>query len=122
MRGFRAFRPNQKEDDLSSHTSHRQYLKPSDMTMIQRALTRVRVLYELECHSEEESQVAAVLVGEFQRGNTTEDGLVAVFLGMSEVSKHATRKMKMRESLRRWENEGSFPGAVMHEQATHSPS
>jgi hypothetical protein len=122
MRGFRAFRPNHKEDDLSSHISHRQYLKPADMTMIERALARVRVLYELECHSEEEAQVAAILVGEFQRGNTTEDGLVAVFLGMSDVSKHATRKMKMRISLRRWESEGGFPNSVMHEQATHSPS
>lgn len=101
---------------MSSHISDRQYLKPSDMTMIQSALARVRVLYELKCHSEEELQVAAVLVGEFQRGNTTEDGLVAVFLGMSDVSKHATRKMKMRISLQRWENESRALGSVIHEK------
>lgn len=103
---------------MSSHISHRQYLKPADMKMIERALARVRVLYELDRHSEEEAQVAAILVGEFQRGNTVEDGLVAVFLGMSEVSIHATRKMKMRKY---WANQGGAQGAIAHGPAAHIP-
>ena len=121
MKGRLAFRPNQKEDNLSSLISHRQYLKPADMAMIERALARVRMLYELDRHSEEEAQVAAVLIGEFQQGNTIEDGLVAVFLGMSDISNHATRKLKMRKSLRRWENEGSAHGSIMHEEAVPLP-
>lgn len=100
---------------MSSRISHRQYLKPADMRMIERALARMRVLYKLDRRSEEEAQVAAVLVGEFQRGNTIEDGLVAVFLGMSDLSKHATRKMKTRKSLTATKNEGGALKSVMHE-------
>jgi hypothetical protein len=54
------------------------------MAMIERALTRVCRRYEFDRHSEDEVQIAAVMVREFQRGNTAEDELVAVFLGMAD--------------------------------------
>ena len=76
------------------------------MAMIERALARVRQLYEFDRHSQDEKQAAAVLVGEFQRRNNTEDGLVAAFLGMSDTAVHAMRKIQMRKSLERWDNEG----------------
>jgi hypothetical protein len=102
---------------MSSHFSDRQYLEPADMMMIERALNRVRVLYKLDRHSEEEAQVAAVLVGEFQSGNITEDGLVAVFLGMLDVSIQAMRKTRLRKLLERWENKGDARGSVEQKQA-----
>ena len=79
------------------------------MAMIERARAKVRVRYEFDRRSEDETQVAAVMIGEFQRGNDLEDGLVAVFLGMSDTTIHAARKIQMRKSLERWDNEG---GAV----------
>lgn len=77
--------------------------------MIERALAKVRLLYEFDRHSEDETQVAAVMIGEFQRGNNLEDGLVAVFLGIPDTFIHAARKIQMRKSLERWDDEG---GAV----------
>jgi hypothetical protein len=46
------------------------------------------------------------MIGEFQIGNTTEDGLYAVFLGPPDTVMHAQRKQQMRQALGRWEDEG----------------
>jgi hypothetical protein len=76
------------------------------MAMIERALAKVRLLYEFDRHSQDEAQAAAVMVAEFQRGNNAEDGLVAVFLGRFDTAVHAAHKIEMRKSLERWDNEG----------------
>ena len=85
---------------------HQQHLNPDNMRMIESALARVRSLYNLERGSSEELDVAAVMVGEFQIGNTTETGLYNVFLGPTDAALHFQRKLQMRLSLQRWEEEG----------------
>ena len=91
-------------------STHQQYLNSSNMRVIDAALARVRSLYRLDRGSEEESVVAAVMVGEFQLGNTTEDGLYAVFLGAAHHHRHAQRKQQMRQALGRWEDDGGAIG------------
>jgi hypothetical protein len=83
-----------------------QHLNSRNMRVIDAALARVRSIYRLERGSKEELHVAAVMVGEFQIGNTTEDGLYAIFLGPSDTAMHAQRKQHMRRALDRWEDEG----------------
>jgi hypothetical protein len=85
---------------------HQQHLNSRNMRVIDAALARVRSIYRLERGSKEERHVAAVMVGEFQIGNTTEDGLYAIFLGPSDTAMHAQRKQHMRRALDRWEDEG----------------
>jgi hypothetical protein len=85
---------------------HQQHLNSRNMRVIDAALARVRSIYRLERGSKEELHVAAVMVGEFQIGNTTEDGLYAIFLGPSDTAMHAQRKQHMRRALDRWEDEG----------------
>jgi hypothetical protein len=85
---------------------HQQHLNSRNMRVIDAALARVRSIYRVERGSEEELNVAAVMVGEFQIGNTTEDGLYAIFLGPSDTPVHANRKQHMRRALDRWEDEG----------------
>ena len=89
---------------------HQQHLNSGNMRVIDAALARVRSLYRLERGSAEELHVAAVMVGEFQIGNTTEDGLYAIFLGPSDTAMHAQRKQHMRRALDRWEDEGGANG------------
>ncbi len=89
-----------------SSTRFQQHLTPANMAMIERALGKVRLLYDLERHSPEEEQVASIMVGEFQRGTVREVDLVAVFIGMSDISALARKRAQMRKSLDRWENEG----------------
>ncbi|MHA6642141.1 hypothetical protein [Mesorhizobium sp. A623] len=91
---------------MSSPSRSQQHLTPANLAMIEHALARVRLLYEFDRHSQDEKQLAAVMIGEFQRGNNTEDGLVAVFLGMSDTAVNAMRKIQMRKSLKCWGNEG----------------
>lgn len=92
---------------MSSHSrKSQQHLTSTNMAMIERALAKVRLLFDFERHSDDEAQVAAVMVREFQRGNTTEDGLFAVFAGVSEPAVTALRNIQMRKSLDRWDNEG----------------
>lgn len=86
-------------------STHQQYLNSVNMRVIDAAMARVKTLYNLERGSEEESRVAAVMIGEFQIGNTTEDGLYAVFLGPSDTAPHALRKQQMRQALGHWEDE-----------------
>lgn len=88
---------------------HQQHLTPMNMTMIDAALARVRSLYNLKRGSDEELHVAAVMVGEFQTGNTTETGLYNVFLGPTGTVAHIRRKQQMRLALQRWEEEGGVP-------------
>ncbi|RIK82840.1 MAG: hypothetical protein DCC69_15250 [Hyphomicrobiales bacterium] len=88
---------------------HQQHLTPANMTMIETALARVRLLYNLKPGSDEELHVAAVMVGEFQIGNATETGLYNVFLGPTDTATHFRRKQQMRLALQQWEDEG---GAV----------
>lgn len=95
---------------MSSH--HQQHLNSSDMRMIDSALARVRSLYNLKQGSREELDVAAVMVGEFQIGNTTEDGLYGIFLGPAESSLHAQRKQRMILTLEQWEEAGGAPFSV----------
>lgn len=95
---------------MSSH--HQQHLNSSDMRMIDSALARVRSLYNLKQGSREELDVAAVMIGEFQIGNTTEDGLYDIFLGPSESSLHAKRKQRMILTLEQWEEAGGAPFPV----------
>ena len=87
-------------------SAYQQYLSSGNMDVIDAALARVRLLYSLDRGSEEESHVAAVMIGEFQIGNTTEDGLYAVFLGPSDTALHALRKQQMKQALSRWDDEG----------------
>jgi hypothetical protein len=89
---------------------HQQHLNSGNMRVIDAALARVRSLYRLERGSAEELQVAAVMVGDFQIGNTTEDGLYAIVLGPSDTARHAQRKQHMRRALDRWEDEGRANG------------
>lgn len=86
-----------------------QHLSSDNMRMIDAALARVRILYNLKPGSEEELHVAAVMVGEFQTGNTTENGLYDVFLGPTDSAMHSHRKQEMRKSLQRWGEGGPFP-------------
>ncbi|WP_156460216.1 hypothetical protein [Mesorhizobium sp. Root157] len=99
-----------------SSTQFQQYLTPANMAMIERALGEVRLLYDLERHSPEEEQVASIMVGEFQRGTVREDDLVAVFMGMPDISAHALKKAQMRKSLDRWENEGGARQPILPAQ------
>jgi hypothetical protein len=85
---------------------YQQHLNSRNMRVIDAALARVRAIYGLERGSEEERRVAAVMIGEFQIGNTTEDGLFAIFLGPLDTALHAQRKQQMRQALGRWEDEG----------------
>lgn len=87
-------------------SNHQQHLTPENMMMIERVLMRVRSLYNLKEGSAEERQVAAVMVGEFQIGNTTENGLFNVFLGPTDTALHSGRKQQMRLALQQWEEEG----------------
>ncbi len=87
-------------------STHQQYLNSRNMDVIYAALARVRSLYRLDRGSEEEGVVAAVMVGEFQIGNTTEEGLYSVFLGAAQNRQHAQRKQQMRQALGRWEDDG----------------
>jgi hypothetical protein len=91
---------------MSSRPESQQHLTPANMAMIERALVRVGLLYKFRRHSEDESQIAAVMVGEFQRGNDTEDGLLAVFSGNPDTTAIALQIAQMRVSLERWDNEG----------------
>jgi hypothetical protein len=86
---------------------HQQHLNTGDMRVIDAALARVRSLYGLERGSIEELHVAAVMVGEFQIGNTTEDGLYAIFLGPPDTAQDHQRKQRMRRALDRWGDDGS---------------
>lgn len=88
---------------------HQQHLTSDNMGTIDSALARVRSLYNLTRGSEEELRVAAVMVGEFQLGNTTENGLYDIFLGASVTDLHSQRKQQMRLALGRWENEDGAP-------------
>lgn len=90
---------------------HQQHLTPQNMMMIEGVLARVRSLYNLKHGSEEERNVAAVMVGEFQIGNTTAIGLYNIFLGPSDTTLHAHRKQSMRLSLERWSDEASLLAA-----------
>lgn len=85
---------------------YQQHLNSENMRVIESALARVRLLYNLGQGSEEELRIAAVMVGEFQIGNTTENGLYDVFLGPLDSAPHARRKQQMRVALERWEEEG----------------
>ncbi len=85
---------------------HQQHLGPGNMKVIDAALARVCSLYNIERGSEEELQIAAVMVGEFQMGNTTESGLYAIFLGSADMSAAAQRNAQMQLALLRWEEEG----------------
>lgn len=85
---------------------HQQYLNSENMGVIAAALARVRSLYKLDRGSEEERHVAAVMTGEFQIGNVTEDGLFSIFLGPADSALHTQRKQTMRRALQRWEDEG----------------
>ena len=58
---------------MSSQLKSQQHLTPANMAMIERALAKVRLLYEFDRHSEDEAQAAAVMIGEFQRGNNLEE-------------------------------------------------
>jgi hypothetical protein len=89
---------------------HQQHLNSGNMRVIDAALARVRSLYRLERGSVEELHVASVMVGEFQIGNATEDGLYAIFLGPSDTAMHAQRKQHMRWALDRWEDKGGANG------------
>lgn len=82
--------------------AHQQHLDCNDMKMIKRVLVRVRSLYGLVSDSEEERNVASVLVEEFQIGNVTEDGLYSVFLGAEDNAAHQLRKNDMMKSLDDW--------------------
>lgn len=95
---------------MSSRSKFQQHLTSANMAMIERALARVRLLYEFGPRSAEESHVAAVMIAEFQRGNIEEDGLVALFLGILDHVSYGARRGQMRKSLENWENEG---GAVL---------
>lgn len=88
---------------------YQQHLNSDNMRTIDGALARVRSLYRFDAGSEEEQQVAAVMIGEFQLGNTSEEGLFEVFLGLTDTATHARRKRQMQHALQRWEDEG---GAV----------
>lgn len=85
---------------------HQQHLTAENMAMIEGVLARVRSLYSLKKGSTEELDIAAVLIGEFQIGNTTELGLYNIFLGQSDSALHSRRKRTMRLSLQRWEDDG----------------
>lgn len=95
---------------MSSRSKFQQHLTSANMAMIERALARVRLLYEFDPRSAEEARIAAVMVAEFQRGNIEEDGLVAVFLGILDPASYGARRVQMRKSLESWENEG---GAII---------
>ena len=60
---------------------HRKPLTADNLKTIENALIRVRDVYGFEPGSMEEQHIGAVMVGEFQLGNATEDGLVATLLG-----------------------------------------
>jgi len=87
-------------------STHQQHLTPENMLMIEGVLARVRSLYNLKQGSTEERDAAAVMIGEFQIGNTTKVGLYNIFLGPTDTALHANRKRQMRLSLQRWEDEG----------------
>jgi len=89
---------------------HHRHLTPENMTVIEVVLARVRALYNLKQGSNEELHVAAVLVGEFQIGNTTESGLFNVFLGSTGAAAHFHRKQQMRLALQRRDGEGGAIG------------
>lgn len=79
------------------------------MSVIAAALARVRVLYKLDRGSEEERHVAAVMTGEFQSGNVTEDGLFSVFLGPADSPLQTQRKQSMQRALQWGESEDATP-------------
>lgn len=93
---------------MPSQSTPQQHLTPANMSMIERALARVRRLYNFNRHSEDETQAASVMIGEFQRGNSSEDGLVAVYLGVSGAANLAVAEIRLRKSLERWDNEGGI--------------
>ena len=86
-----------------------QYLNSTDMMNVANALARVRAICGFEQGSASEQEVAAIMVGEFQLGNATEDGLFEVFRRPSDPAMHAERKHDLILSLQRWENEGGSP-------------
>lgn len=96
---------------MSSSPSHRQYLTPTDLTMVQDIIVQICARRAISAHGLGAQRIAAILVREFQEGATTEAELLAAFdHRRSQMDSQSARPgSAMERALERWSCNGAVP-------------
>lgn len=89
---------------MSSSASHRQYLTPADLTMVQDIIGQLCARRAISAHGLGARRIAAILVREFQNGATTEAELLAAFDYRRDQMDSLAHKpgSAMERALERW--------------------
>lgn len=100
---------------MVSTPPHRQYLSPTDMTMLDRVLKRVCVRNSIAGGSADAERVAALLIREFQHGANTEINLMTAFEGDGgfKLSVPVSRlSWLMGNAMYGWEEDGGTAASI----------